>query len=80
MLLEYEILRIVFTSLIILESITGVDILPFGRIRYPGTISWLWGRITGGTLHCQQFFKNFRKLIKIQKSSSKSLIQNVAFG
>ena len=80
MLLEYEILRIVFTSLIILESITGVDILPFGRIRYPGTISWLWGRITGGALHRQQFFKNFKKLIMIHKFYSKSLIQNVAFG
>ena len=57
----------------------GVDILPFGRIRYPGTISWLWGRITVGALRLQ-FFKNFKKLIKIHKFSSKSLIQNVAFG
>ena len=43
-------------------NVAGVDILPFGRIRYPGTISWLWGRITGGVLQHQQFFKTFKKL------------------
>ena len=58
----------------------GVEILPFGRIRYPGTISWLCGRITVGALHRLQFFKNFKKLIKIHKFCSKGLILNVAFG
>ena len=28
--------------------LAGVNILPFGRIKYPGTISWSQGRITGG--------------------------------
>ena len=30
------------------QIFAGVNILPFDRIKYPGTITWLWGRITVG--------------------------------
>ena len=32
----------------ILNIISEVNILPFVRMKHPGTITWLWGRITVG--------------------------------
>ena len=42
-----------------MDFIAGVNILTFDRIKYPGTITWLWGRITVGAnyIHIWRTFK-----------------------
>ena len=38
------------------EQAAEVNILPFVRMKHPGTITWLWGRITVGA-NCVIFAK-----------------------
>ena len=39
--------------------ISGVNILPFDRMRHPGTITWSWGRITADAKRQKTFFEIF---------------------